>query len=192
MRLVISVMVVFAMIMIACNGEVDLSKSIKKEKVRTYFKGFNAKDYNLIKPLFKDSISITEGVEAKFNTASFYEHFKWDSVFNTQYTIKNLSVTDSVIIASIAARSERYAFLENNPLRCDWSFYFKDSVIYNITIGDCPSANWSKWEQKKDSLVAWTAANYPELDNFINDLSEQGAQKYVQAINQYKKDKNQK
>ena len=191
MKPFISLTVLFAVVLLACNRKVNTPTYLKKEKVRTYFKGFSSKNYNLINPLFKDSISITEGVEAKFTTASFYEHFKWDSVFNTQYTIKNLSVTDSVIIARIAAKSERNAFLENNPLSCDWSFYFKDSLIYNITIGDCPDANWSKWEQKRDSLVVWTAANYPELDNFINDLSEKGAQKYVQAMRLYKEDKNQ-
>lgn len=39
--------------------------------------------------------------------------------------------------------------------------------------------------QERDSLVAWTARNHPELDNFINDLSMKGALKYKKTMELY-------
>lgn len=161
-------------------------KLTPKETATTYFDAFNKADYSKIKTLVSDSLTITEGDFATpFNYDSYYEHFKWDSIFKPSYRVLELKEDNNMVIATVASHSVRYKFLKNNPLTCKRKISFKFGKISKIEILDCIDVDWTVWQKERDSLVNWVAANHPELDGFIFDLTMNGAQNYLKAIALY-------
>ncbi len=162
--------------------------STPSEAIREYYAGFENGDYNRVKRTIADSLAITEGdYVMSFTPESFYEQFKWDSVFKPNYNLVELEDHDGRMVATVAVKSLRFEFLKNNPLTCKHRFHFQSGKIAKIESLDCIDANWEIWQKERDSLVEWTKINHPELDGFINDLSMKGAINYLKAIALYKK-----
>jgi hypothetical protein len=162
--------------------------NIKSDQVKRYFDGFKASNYKTIKGVIADSLIITEGdYIMKFTPESYYKHFKWDSVFKPDYKVLEIKNQDDQIVVTAAVKSLRFKFLKNNPLICKRKFYFEKGKINSIKNLDCIDADWEIWQKERDSLVAWIKLNRPELDGFINDLSEDGAINYLKAIALYRK-----
>ncbi|MBV6646566.1 MAG: hypothetical protein KI790_14010 [Cyclobacteriaceae bacterium] len=120
-----------------------------------------------------------------YTKESFYEQFKWDSVFQPTYEIIELEEQESQIIATVASSSKRYKFLKNDPLTCKFRVSFGSNEITKLESMDCPSADWNVWQTERDALVDWTRKNNPELDGFIHDLTMNGAINYLKAIELY-------
>ncbi|SFR32279.1 hypothetical protein SAMN04490243_0458 [Robiginitalea myxolifaciens] len=157
-----------------------------KTQVEEYFAALNIGSIDRARAVISDTLTISEGdFSTDFYGEVYYEHFRWDSIFQPGYEILEMQEEGDEIVAMVASRSVRYEFLRNNPLSCERRIYFKDGKIRNIAIGECPSADWETWEARRDSLVRWVARNHQELDGFINDLSMQGAQNYMQAMEFY-------
>ncbi|MCM5663374.1 hypothetical protein [Galbibacter mesophilus] len=170
-------------IIVGCTQE---SKS--SNQVTDYYQGFKNSNYDLIRSTIADSLVIIEGSqELKFSRESYYSHFKWDSVFQPEYTIKNITRNNEKILATVSLRSSRLEFLENNPLTCTYEFHFKSNKINKIVIVNC-DADWKIWQNRRDLLVNWVKNNYPKYGGFINDLSMDGATNYLKAISLYKKE----
>lgn len=166
-------------------------KLTHKETVAHYFNARNAVDFIEIRELISDRLTVTEGdYVMPYSQNSFYEVFKWDSVFQTKYNIVELREMHDQIIASIALRSIRNEFLLNNKMTCQFKFSFSSGKISKIESLDCENADWKVWEKRVNSLVAWIELNHPELDGFIHDMTMNGAQNYLKAINQYEKSEN--
>tara|TARA_R110000737_G_scaffold297064_2_gene303703 strand:- start:28 stop:246 length:219 start_codon:yes stop_codon:yes gene_type:complete len=47
-----------------------------------------------------------------FNDDSFYEHYKWDSIFKTTYNILELEEKNNQFFATVASKSIRNEFLK--------------------------------------------------------------------------------
>nr|WP_297787950.1 hypothetical protein [uncultured Allomuricauda sp.] len=168
----------------SCSGE-NLDKA---EQIKKYYEGFKNSDFNKIKEVIADSLTITEGdYVMNFDRESYYEQFKWDSVFRPNYKIVTIKNHKGDFTAMVAVESIRFKFLKNNPLTCEHRFYFSSGKIAKIENLNCKDANWGVWQQERDSLVNWVKQHHPELDGFVNDLSMKGAQNYVRAIDFYKK-----
>ncbi len=168
--------------MIACAE----SEPTPIEKVTAYYEGFQKSDYKQIKQMIADSLTLTEGdFTMPFTPQSYYEQFKWDSVFKPVYKIVEVSNNDKHVVATVAVNSLRFEFLKNDPLICSHKFYFESGKISKIENLDCGDANWAVWQKERDSLVSWVKSNHPELDGFINDLSMNGAINYLKAIALY-------
>ncbi len=164
-----------------------IKETKKQEQVINYYKGFENSNYKQLKKTISDSLIITEGdYITSFTSESFYEQFKWDSIFKPVYNLLKLENEDEHIIATVSVRSIRFDFLKNNPLTCRHKFYFKSGKIKRIENLECLDANWGIWEKERDSLVKWIKINHPKLDGFIHDLSQKGAVDYVKAIDLYK------
>ncbi len=93
-------------------------------------------------------------------------------------------------MATVASKSLRYAFLKNNPLTCRFTITFNSGKISRIESGECAGADWNIWEKERDSLVDWIKTNHPKLDGFINEMTMDGAIRYLQAIELYETNKN--
>ncbi len=171
------------LIVLSCSTK----QTRKLDPITAYYKGLNASNFKDINTHIADRITIIEGdYIMPFNKNTFYQHFKWDSVFNTKYNLKNIdSITPSISIATVESRSLKFKFLKNNPLTCKFKFYLKSGNIYKIETLDCLNADWDTWQKEKDLLVKWIAINHPKLDGFIYDLSMKGAQNYLKAIALY-------
>lgn len=165
-----------------CNsGTVD-----HKTQVEAYFAALDAGSIDRARTFVSDTLTISEGdYSTDYFGDLFYEHYRWDSIFQPSYEILELREEGEEIVAMVASRSVRYEFLQNNPLSCERRISFQEGKIRNIAIGECPSADWETWEARRDTLVRWIASHHPEFDGFINDLSMQGAQNYMQAMELY-------
>ncbi|WP_035336518.1 hypothetical protein [Dokdonia sp. PRO95] len=161
-------------------------EATSQETVAAYYKAVAEGNYKEISSLISDSITITAGdYVMPFDKESYYEHFKWDSIFKPSYEVVSIENDSAQVIATVAVSSLRFEFLKNNPLTCSHNIYLHDGKITKLEEITCIDVNWDVWQQERDSLVAWTARNHPELDNFINDLSMKGAIKYKKAMELY-------
>jgi len=158
-----------------------------KEVVTQYYKAFDAGDFNEIKSLINDSITVISGdYSMPYDKSTFYnKHFKWDSIFQTDYNVVNVAEQNDQIIANVTLSSIRNRFLGNNSMTCGYRIFFIDHKISKIQELECENADWDAWQKNRDSLVSWTATNHPELNGFIYDMSMQGAINYLQAIAYY-------
>ncbi|PTX44795.1 hypothetical protein C8P64_0777 [Christiangramia gaetbulicola] len=164
-----------------------VQRNSKAQLVETFFDGFKNSNYSSIKEVIADSLTITEGdYVMQYTSESFYEHYKWDSVFKPAYKILKLKNKDDQVLVTTEVASLKLEFLENSPMICDRKFYFKAGKIRRIENLDCHNADWKIWERKVDSLVSWVKHNQPQLNGFIHDLSMQGALDYLKAIERYK------
>ena len=165
-------------------------KPTHQETVTAYYKAFDSGDYTAIRALIHDTLTVTVGdYVTPYTHDSFYTFFKWDSIFQTSYAIVDLEEKSDHIMATVASKSLRYAFLKNNPLTCRFTIVFNSGKISRIESGECVGADWDIWEKKRDSLVGWIKKNHPYLDGFINDMTMDGAIHYLKAIELYKMDK---
>lgn len=172
-------------ILILCIGCAE-KKNIETEQITAYYEGFANSDYSQVKSTLSDSlISIAGDYTMRYSRESFYEKFKWDSVFKPQYKLLSIENKGEHPIATVTMNSPKLEFLQNNPMTCRYRIYFKEGKIARIVDLDCPTANWEVWSKQVDTLVAWVADNHPELNGFIYDLTEQGALNYMRAIALY-------
>ncbi|WP_420400963.1 hypothetical protein [Flagellimonas sp.] len=166
----------------SCNQK----KPIRKEMVTQYYQAFEEGNYQKIKALINDTLTITSGdYVTPYTHESFYEFFKWDSIFKTSYDIVQLDEVDNKVIVNVASESVRYKFLKNNPLTCQFNISFDSGKISKIESGECAGADWGIWQKERDSLVSWIQKNHPKLDGFIHDMTMDGAINYVKAIELY-------
>lgn len=172
--------------LMGCNDQ----KLTHQETVAKYYSARDAANYNELKALINDSITITSGdYVMPYTQDSFYEEFKWDSVFRTSYKIVELEEKNNQVITSLALKSTRLEFLKNNPMTCRYKISFNSGKISKIEELECKDADWIIWKKEVDSLVSWIKKNHDELDGFINDMTMNGAINYLKAIELYETDK---
>ena len=182
----ILLVLVFLSISSGCNN----NRLSNKELVETYYSARNKKIFSKIKHLVNDSITIISGdYVMPYNKQSFYEVFKWDSIFKTSYKMVDLIEENNQIIASVKLNSIRNEFLKNSFITCDYRIFFTSNKISQIEEIKCKNANWKAWQQQRDSLVNWTKKHHPKLDGFIHDMTMNGAINYVKAIQLYQSEK---
>lgn len=169
----------------------DDQKLTHKETVTKYYNAFDSANYNEIRTLINDSITVISGdYVMPYSHESFHEFFKWDSLFKPSYSIVELEEKNNRIMATIASESLRYEFLKNNPLTCQFEISFNYGKISKIKDVQCIGADWNIWQKERDSLVRWITTNHPKLDGFIYDMTMNGAINYLKAIELYEKEIN--
>ena len=175
-------LILWSVLLMECRNK----KSTPHERVTEYYDAFNSADFERITQVIADSLTIMEGeYVTPYTRESFYEHFRWDSIFQPTYEIVELAQHDSQIIATVASSSKRYKFLKNDPLTCRFRISFNAGEITTLESLNCPNADWNVWQTERDALVTWTKKNHPELDGFIHDLTMHGAINYLKAIEWY-------
>lgn len=166
-------------------------KLTKKQTVIHYFNARNSVDFEKVKDLINDSITIIEGTHfMPYSQDSFYEVFKWDSVFQTTYEIVELEELEEQVIASTTLSSIRNEFLQENQMTCKYKLSFTSEKISKIESLDCIDADWEMWQKRVNSLVNWIEKNHPQYNSFIHDMTMQGAKNYVKAIKLYQENNN--
>ena len=151
-----------------------------------YLDSYENEGFNKFSSYLSDTILIVDGDYHKsYSLADFQEYFEWDSVFNPQFDLLEISSVGNNVFLTISSQSKRFEFLENNPLVTKQKITFKENKIHKIEILENVDVNWELWTQKRDSLVKWTKKNQPELSGFINDMTKAGSEKYLKAIELY-------
>ncbi|WP_423996971.1 hypothetical protein [Maribacter sp. IgM3_T14_3] len=172
----------FAVILTSCGNQ----KLSHKKTVNSYYKAFDSGEFNKIKEVIHDSITLISGdFVMPFDKKSFHEFYKWDSVFEPSYEIIELVKEDDDVIATITQKNIRNKFLKNNPLKLNVKISFVSGKITKVEELDYIDVNWNTWAQRRDSLVSFVKVNHPELDGFVNDMTMPGAMRYLKAIELY-------
>jgi len=157
------------------------------EQIKTYYNGYKNSDYKLIKKALADSLTTVFGdYITTYSQQSYYEQFKWDSIFKPDYELVDLSYEDGQLVATVSMHSLKLEFLKNNPMSCRYQFQFTAGKISRIKELDCKDVNWTVWQNEVNALANWIKLHHPEMDGFIHDLSMKGALDYVKAIELYK------
>ena len=161
-----------------------------EESATKYYSTFDSGNFNELKTVINDSITIVSGdYTTTYSQKDFYQFFKWDSIFKPAYEILELDQKDGNIIVTGTQKNMRNKFLKNNPLLFKQKISFNSGKISTIEDINIEGPNWAVWSKQRDSLVDWTKIHHPELDGFIYDLTMQGAQNYLKAIKLYEADK---
>lgn len=156
------------------------------EVIETYYEGFNTSDYDLVQTVLADSLTVNEGpFGTTFSQEAYYVFFQWDSVFTPFSKLSDFRTEKNQISVLVSTTSQRYTFLENNPFSCEHTFTILSGKISAIEIGACPGEDRNVWQSNRDSLVAWINQYHPDMSGFIHDLTKEGAEKYVSAIQLY-------
>ena len=178
-----TILILFLAIILTSCGNQKLSH---KGTVTSYYKAFDSGEFNKIKEVIHDSITLVSGdFVMPFDKNSFYEFYKWDSIFKPSYEVIELIEENDDVIATISQKNTRNAFLKNNPLKLNVKISFVSGKITKIEELDYIDVNWDTWSQRKDSLVSMVKVNHPELDGFVNDMTMNGAVNYLQAMELY-------
>tara|TARA_R110001583_G_scaffold118679_1_gene270121 strand:- start:7973 stop:8542 length:570 start_codon:yes stop_codon:yes gene_type:complete len=157
-----------------------------KETVSSYFKALDSGNYDEIKAIINDSVTQINGdFVTPFNHESFYDFFKWDSIFKSSYKIIELEEKNSDIFVTVAQDNIRNEFLKNNPLVYKVKVSFVSEKIAKLEELESIDVNWEVWNQEKDALVNWIKKNHPDLDGFVNDMTMKGSKEYLEAIKLY-------
>ena len=134
-----------------CNKQ----KLTPKETVTKFYNAYNTSNYSEIKKLISDSIIITQGSYIMpYDQDSYYELFKWDSVFKPTYKTIELKEEKDHVNITLSSTSLRYAFLKNNPLTTHYKILFNNDKISKIEVLESKGANWDVWQKERDSLVS--------------------------------------
>lgn len=169
-------------LLISCN-QAD-NKLIYEEFIDGYYNdGFES-----IAELLSDSIIIAdiEEYKMKYSKQEFEVYYKWDSVFKPEYSVLELGpITDSTINVTQSVTSKRFEFLDNSPLITRHRFYFTDNNITKIENVEYLNVDFDVWIARRDSLVNWINRNHEELSGFIFDMTQEGAEDYLKAIELY-------
>lgn len=168
----------------------DNQQLTHEETVTNYYKARDATNYQEVKRYINDSITITEGdYVMPYDQNSFYEVFKWDSIFQPTYKIVELVEKKNKVMVAVALKSIRNEFLKNSSMTCQYEISFNAGKISKIESLECTGADWNSWQKERDALVNWINQKHPELDGFINDMTMNGAINYLKAIELYETDK---
>ena len=124
-----------------------------------------------------------------------HDHHSEDDSCKKKYGIIALTVKDKSldsqiderfargkIIAIVNSETGSIEYLDNNPMICKHKISFRDDKIFQIDTFDYIGVDWNIWQMKRDSLTKWVEINHPELVGFIFDMTKQGGENYLKAI----------
>lgn len=171
-------------ILVSCGNNHETNS--EKELVKNYYDLTNQSDFLGISNIVTDSIIHIEGdfilSEGK---KDLYRMFQWDSVFEPQYEILELSQDSSLVSVVFSKTCKRIKFLHDTATVSKSLFAFDNEKIASINTVEYILFDYNKWQSRRDTLVAWIDKNHPELNGFIFDQSLLGAKDYLKAIELY-------
>lgn len=161
-------------------------KATNLELVDSYYKGYAQVSYNELSYLLADSIRIDDaGYTQTYSKAQFRDYYQWDSVYQPQIAVSDLYEDNEQVYLTQSINSIRFAFLENDPCVTKQRLTLVDGRIERFEILENVGTDWALWVMRRDSLVNWVKLNQKELDGFIYDMTKEGSQDYVKAIDCY-------
>ena len=153
---------------------------------KNYFNTYETKSFEELASFLSDTITIIDGdYQKSYSIKEFQIYFEWDSVFNPQFDITKISSSENNIFLTVSSRSNRFEYLGDNPFVTKQKISFRKNKIYKIEILENIDIDWKLWTSKRDTLVKWIDNNHPELSGFINDMTKEGAENYLKAIDLY-------
>jgi hypothetical protein len=184
MNKTIALLLLLTIGIISCkNSEKVINRA---EITKQYYKNLDNSDYSKISEWFADSIRTIEGEHKNiYSKKEYLEILKWDAVFEPNYEILQIEQKDGIIKAKISKMDKRIFFLHEKPFVIHQIIKFQKDKIISIET-DYLNFDYPTWEKNKKGLLSWIDKNNPELNGFINDLTEDGGIKFLKAMELYK------
>ncbi len=180
--------IVFSMLFIfGCTSCKNSEKEKNKlEIAKQYYKVLDNSDYSEITVWFGDSLITKEGGYVQsYSQREYLEFLKWDSVFDPSYEILEIEAEDEIVKAKISKVDKRILFLHETPFITNQIIRFREGKLSIVEI-DYENFDEKTWEKNKTELLSWIDKNHPELNGFINDQTQIGANKFLKAIALFK------
>jgi hypothetical protein len=171
--------------MISCNS---LNSPISHKRiVEGYISAVNKADFNEISRYLNDSVR-TEELEFLLsdNLEDFYTMFQWDSVFNPRYEIIDIQELEKGMQLTLSKECKRILFLNDTALITRSMVEFSNGRITRIQTYEYLNLDFSKWESRRDTLIAWIGIHHPNLNGFDITQTIDGGQNYLKAIELYR------
>ncbi len=166
----------------ACHQD----KNVHKEIIKSFYKGLNTGEFSRVADCVTESITLSEKqfIIAQ-SSDDLYRMFQWDSVFQPDFTIKEINQSDTGTFVIVSKICKRIAYLQDSALIYKVKVEFDENKISSMKTIDYLSVNFGVWKPRRDTLSMWISENHPELDGFVRDMTPTGAQKYLEAIELY-------
>lgn len=167
------------------------STSNKQKAVKSYYNAHNTGNIELLTNLLGDSVKSYEAnILTSKGVNDLINLFKWDVSFEPKYTILRMETYKDSIMVTVSKTCKRIEYLHDEPIVCATSFMLDDDKITRINTYEYQVFDFEKWSQRRDTLVNWSKLHHPELNDFIFDISPEGAQNYLTAIKQFQENHN--
>ncbi len=178
------VLLLAVVLFISCkNSSAEIDKI---EITKKYFETLNNPRYFEAADWFSDSLVTIEGVYKQiYSKNEFLEFLEWDAIFNPNYKILDIKLTNDVVVAKISKMDERISFLHEKPFLTHQIIEFQNEKIISVETKYL-NFNEAVWQRNKTGLLTWIDKNNPNLNGFIHDLTEAGGIKFLRAIELYK------
>jgi hypothetical protein len=170
--------------MISCN--ISNNPLSHKRIVEGYISSLNKADFKEISSYLNDSLRIEElEFLLSDNLEDYHTLFQWDSVFNAHYELIDIQELEMGMQVTLSKECKRILYLNDTAL-ITWSkLEFSEGKITRIQTYEHLNLDFSKWESRRDTLVAWISVNHPELNGFEITQTIHGGQNYLKAIDLY-------
>lgn len=171
-------LIIFFVFALSCKN------STHEQIFRQYINGFNSGNYELIDEIVDDSIRIFEGdYQITSSKQELRTHFEWDKVFKPKYGINEIiAINESQSEFIVSKYCQRIEYLHDTAIVYKIAVIFNNEKIQEIKTTDYLIFDFEKWQNRRDTLVKWIDIHYPDLNNFINEQTQDGANNYLNAI----------
>ncbi|TLF44001.1 hypothetical protein [Maribacter aurantiacus] len=180
----IIVMALCAIGFIACKQS---EKIAPEELIRQYYTMLDTSDYDQIPVLLADSLQTKEGdYTMTYSHEGYQELVKWDAVFEPSYKVLDIApLENGMYTARVSKIDARIQFLHEKPIITDNSIKITDGKITSVHT-EYVDFDEETFGNNRTRLLTYINEAYPELNGFLTDQTEAGAQKYLQVLELYK------
>lgn len=170
--------------LISCRAS---EKPISHKRIlEQYISALNESNFERVSGCVSDSLRVEElDFLLSDNMEDFYRMFQWDSVFNPHFELIDMQENDQGLQITVSKRCRRIQYLLDTALITRGRLEIAEGKIIQFQTYDFLNMDFSKWESRRDTLVAWIGVNHPELNGFQFDQSIRGGQNYLKAIDLY-------
>ena len=162
-------------------------KDKEKQIIESFYKAYNTKDYNKLSKIIGDNIELYEMGQLVLKSKERYmDIVEWGEVFSSKNILDSIYLSDEIWTCKETQESERISFLYNRAINSIAKYYIAEGKVVKIEI-DLPNFDSDLDTQKSKEFQKWVYENHPELMAKLNMLSKEGAEKYKQAMEMYRK-----
>ncbi|ASV31968.1 hypothetical protein [Maribacter cobaltidurans] len=169
---------------ISCKNSEKLSDT---EITTRYFNMLDTSDYSQIPVLLADSLQTQEGdYTSSYSHEDYEELLKWDAVFDPTYEVLDVVQQDNGMVkAEVSKLDTRIQFLYEKPFISNYYLSVVDGKVSKV-VTEYVDFDAETFGNNRTKLLTFINDNHPELNDFLQDQTEAGGQKYLKALELYK------
>ena len=162
-------------------------KVAPEELAKQYFEMLDTSNYAQIPNLLADSLVTEEGdYTVNYSHQGYEELLKWDAVFDPSYEVlETLLEEDGTVKVRVSKLDTRIQFLYEKPFITDNYISLNNGKITRVRT-EYVDFDAETFGNNRTRLLTFVNETHPELNGFLTDQTEAGAQKYLQVLELYK------